>query len=141
HIWTSIVLSLIIIAVLAYFQWIFAVIFTALLIVFVIFVKWEERQIEQNIYKYMDNLAYEVDHACKHVLIHITMCIIIYDESFKIKWANPYMIKLNNGEKLYGSSLSIYGEDLIEEIENDTTLTWLKIDYLQFQTTIDADAR
>src|SRR5699024_10184800 len=39
------------------------------------------------------------------------------------------------------SSLSIYGEDLIEEIENDTTLTWLKIDYLQFQTTIDADAR
>src|SRR5699024_7209114 len=67
----SIVLSLIIIAVLAYFQWIFAVIFTALLIVVVIFVKREERQIEQNIYQYMDNLAYEVDHAGKHVFLQI----------------------------------------------------------------------
>src|SRR5699024_2658324 len=84
---------------------------------------------------------YEVDHAGKHVFLQIPKGIIIYDESFKIKGANPYMIKLNNDEKLYGSSLSIYGEDLIEEIENDTTLTWLKIDYLQFQTTIDADAR
>ena len=141
HIWTSIVLSLIIIAVLAYFQWIFAVIFTVLLIVVVIFVKREERQIEQNIYQYMDNLAYEVDHAGKHVFLQIPMGIIIYDESFKIKWANPYMIKLNNGEKLYGSSLSIYGEDLIEEIENNTTVTWLKIEHLQFQTEIDAEAR
>src|SRR5699024_12641307 len=104
-------------------------------------VKREKSQIEQNINPYMDNLAYEVDHAGKHVFLQRPMGIIIYDEAFKIKWANPYMIKLNNGEKLYGSSLSIYGEDLIEEIENDTTLTWLKIDYLQFQTTIDADAR
>src|SRR5699024_12826755 len=79
--------------------------------------------------------------AGKHVFLQIPMGIIIYDEAFKIKWANPYMIKLNNGEKLYGSSLSIYGEDLIEEIDNDTTLTWLKIDYLQLQTTIDAYAR
>src|SRR5699024_11365547 len=96
-----------------YFQWIFAVIFTALLIVVVIFVKREERQIEQNIYQYMDNLAYEVDHAGKHVFLQITMGIIIYDEDFKIKWANSYMIKLNNGEKLYGLSYSIYWAELI----------------------------
>src|SRR5699024_11945812 len=88
-----------------------------------------------------DNVAYEEDDAGKQDFLQIQMGIIIYDETYKNKWANTYMIKLNNGEKLYGSSISIYGEDLIEEIENDTTLTWLKIDYLQFQTTIDADAR
>ena len=141
HIWTSIVLSLIMVVFLAYYQWMVAVVFAVLLLVIFYLVKREENKIERNMYQYLDTLSYQVQQAGKEIFLQLPMGIIIYDEKFNIKWANPYMIELNEGKKLYGTSISAYDESLIKQIEGNNHETWITIDHLHFKTKIDRQER
>ena len=113
HIWATIVLSIMMIGVLFYFQWVAGVIFTILLIVLFFYVKREEHAIKKDIYHYLENVTYKVENAGKEVFFHLPLGIILYDEEYKIKWANPYMIELNGGDMLLVNHLKFTVKDCL----------------------------
>src|SRR5690625_286662 len=119
YVWTTYVLSFLMICFLFYFQWIMAFIFITLLGVSLFYEIKEEKRIRKKQISYISKLAYQVENAGKKVFLDIPLGIIIYDENFQIKWVNPYVFELNNRESLLEKSLDILSDELISQIKSE----------------------
>lgn len=139
HIWATIVLSLMMIGFLLYYEWIIGVVFLIFLLLIFFYVKTVEKRVKEEQLHYLSKLSYQVENVGENIFLHLPMGIIIYDETYHIKWANPYMVGLNNKEPLFQQSLDRYTGDLISKIKANKKETWLTINHLQFKTRIDTE--
>src|SRR5699024_12758226 len=76
----------------------------------------------------MNQLSYRVEQSGRATFLQIPIGIIIYNDDFDIKWANPCMETLCKEVNLIGQSLHIFGESLIHKIDEKEMETMLTID-------------
>lgn len=139
HIWAVVFLSLIMIGFLLYYQWVIGIVFFGFLVLVFYYVKMVENKVKKEQLQYLSKLSYQVDQAGEEIFLHMPMGIIIYDDAYKIKWANPYMIELNNHEPLFQKSLDFYSGALINQVKTKEKDVWITINHLHFKTRIDAE--
>ncbi len=78
----------------------------------------------QNQVKIYSDISYHVSQAGDEAFNKLPVGIVVYDESYDIKWANEYAKKIFNNE-LIKSSLNVISDNLINEIINGKVSTIL----------------
>lgn len=141
HLWTTYVLSFLVVCALFYFQWILGIVFAILFIVAFYLLRSEEKAIIKRQYDYIQSLSYQVENAGKEIFLNFPIGIIIYNEDYKIEWINPYMAELDGEDSIVNKSLEIYSEDLIPALKGDQEEVWLTINHLHYKTRIDRKHR
>src|SRR5699024_10708803 len=137
YIWATYVLSILMECFLFYFNWMIGFAFLILLAVFVYANSRETQRIEENKLDYICKLTSQVKNVIQYVFWHMPIGIVIYDDDYAIKWANPYVSKLLEMDSLAENSLDILSEQFIPAIKSEKEEVWLTINHCQLRTKID----
>src|SRR5699024_2744859 len=85
---------------------------------------------------YVKQLSYRVSKAGEEAFNEMPIGIILYDESFKIEWVNPYMYQFDDGESVVGDSLNIYSDQLIPKIKEEAREIWFSLQNYTFKAKV-----
>ncbi|MFC3041064.1 DHH family phosphoesterase [Virgibacillus xinjiangensis] len=142
HLWIIYLLSIILLAVIWYFQWMLGVIMTLLLAASIYYSIRTERVLLNETEEYISTLSHRVKKVGEEALLEMPIGIILYNDNFTIEWANPYMNKFAQEEDtLVGESLNVLSEELIPKIRENKEEIWLELGGYEFQTTAKREER
>lgn len=141
HIWTTYVLSVALICILFYFQWILGIVFAILLAISFLFVRREEKVIQNKLNHHISTLSYQIENAGKDTFFHLPIGIIIYNENFEIDWVNPYIKELIEVDSHVNKSLDIYSEEIIPILKDVHDEAWITINHFHYKMQIDRNNR
>ncbi|HLR53585.1 MAG TPA: DHH family phosphoesterase [Pseudogracilibacillus sp.] len=139
HLWLRVVIALIMVGILFYYQWIVGLLFLGIVILFFIYMQTEEKRIKKNQMEYISQLSYQVESVGSEVFRDMPIGILIYDDVYHIKWANAYMEELDSEQPLIGEPLDRFTGDLSDQIKSNKKTTWITINNLAFRTKIDQE--
>ncbi|WP_087973897.1 DHH family phosphoesterase [Oceanobacillus rekensis] len=142
HLWVIYLLSLILLGVIWYFQWILGLIMTVVLAVSFYYSIRTERALLQEAEQYISTISHRIKKVGEEALLEMPFGIILYNEDYNIEWANPYMNKFNEeNESLVGNSLNKLSENLIPMIKENKDNVWFELDDYKFQTVVRKEER
>src|SRR5690625_24934 len=84
-------------------------------------------------YDDLQHISYQIKNASEHLFHNMPIGLIVYDSQFKIKWANPYIMKMNHQDELIGKTIIEFSKTLMEAIEEDKKALWLPMNDFQFK--------
>lgn len=140
YIWVTYLLSIVMLFVLFYYQWIIGLVMAFLLGITYLYVRREQANIQKEQIAYITNLSYQVEHAGKEAFLQLPIGIVIYNEDFEIEWTNPYMEQVLD-ENVITQSIDVYDKKLSEKVKSGESLLWVKVGEKQFHTRIATDHR
>lgn len=141
HLWIIYSLSIILLFILWYFEWVIGLIMTLLLAASFYYTYRSEKKRINDTEAYISALSYRVKKVGEEALLEIPFGIILYDEDYKIDWVNPYINQFGEEDSLAGESLNILSEDLIPMIKESKKEIWLEIEDLTFLVIIKKEER
>ncbi|WP_100011680.1 DHH family phosphoesterase [Lentibacillus sediminis] len=142
HLWVIYVLSLILLAVIWYFQWVLGLIMTLFLVVSFYYSVRTERTLLHETEQYISTLSHRVKKVGEEALLEMPFGIILYNEDYLVEWANPYMNKFAEGDdSLVGDSLNQLSEALIPAINENKKEVWIEVGGYEFQTAVKNEER
>lgn len=141
HLWVIYLLSIILLAVIWYFQWVLGLIMTVLLGVSFFYSIRTEKTLQNEAEEYITTLSHRIKKVGEEALLEMPFGIILYNEDYKIEWANPYMNAFREEENLVGSSLNDLSEDLIPMLKENKGEFWFSMNGYRFLTTVRKDER
>ncbi|MET3699755.1 c-di-AMP phosphodiesterase-like protein [Bacillus oleivorans] len=116
-------LTVCLLAVLAYFQWIVALIGFVLFGGIFFFLLYREDTREKEIEQYISTLSHRVKKVGEEALLEMPIGIMLINDEYVIEWANPYLTSSFEEESLIGRSIYDIADDLVpiikQEIESD----------------------
>ncbi|MGJ9459171.1 DHH family phosphoesterase [Oceanobacillus sp. CF4.6] len=143
HLWVIYLLSLILLGVTWYFQWILGLIMTVVLAASFYYSIRTEKALLHEAEQYISMISHRIKKVGEEALLEMPFGIILYNEDFNIEWANPYMNKFsdNNHNSLVGDSLNKLSENLIPMIKENKDSIWFELNDYKFHTVIRRDER
>src|SRR5699024_625245 len=100
-------------------QWVVGLSFTVIAVALYFYALNSEKKNDVEYKNYVKQLSYRVSKAGEEAFNEMPLGIILYDESFKIEWVNPYMYQFDDEESIIGASLNIYSDQLIPKIKEE----------------------
>ncbi|NBJ69809.1 MULTISPECIES: DHH family phosphoesterase [Clostridia] len=140
HVWFIYALSIILLVFIWYFQWVLGMIMTVLLAMSLYYSIRSEQALQDQAEKYITTLSYRVKKVGEEALLEMPFGIILYNDDFKIEWANPYMHRFDDGS-LVGDSLHKLSEDLIPMIKENKEKIWFELQGFVFETVVKKEER
>ncbi|MGX4671188.1 DHH family phosphoesterase [Cerasibacillus sp. JNUCC 74] len=140
HVWVIYLLSIILLSVTWYFQWILGIVMTILLAVSLYYSIRSEQALQDEAEKYITTLSYRIKKVGEEALLEMPFGIILFSEDYKIEWANPYMNQFDDGT-LVGDSLHTLSEDLIPMIKENKDKIWFELQGYVFETVVKKEER
>ncbi|GAA0427037.1 DHH family phosphoesterase [Virgibacillus salarius] len=140
HVWVIYVLSIILLSVIWYFQWVVGLIMTVLLAVSLYYSIRSEQTLQDEAEQYITTLSHRIKKVGEEALLEMPFGIILFSEDYKIEWANPYMNQFDD-DSLVGNSLHSLSEDLIPKIKENKDEIWFELQGYVFQTTVKKEER
>ncbi|WP_077702064.1 DHH family phosphoesterase [Virgibacillus dokdonensis] len=140
HVWFIYTISIILLGFIWYFQWMLGMIMTVLLVVSFYYSMRSEQALQDEAEKYITTLSYRVKKVGEEALLEMPFGIILYNDDFKIEWANPYMNRFDDGS-LVGDSLHKLSEDLIPMIKENKEKIWFELQDYVFETVVKKEER
>jgi cyclic-di-AMP phosphodiesterase len=140
HVWVIYLLSIILLSVTWYFQWILGIMMTILLAVSLYYSIRSEQALQDEAEKYITTLSYRIKKVGEEALLEMPFGIILFSEDYKIEWANPYMNQFDDGT-LVGDSLHTLSEDLIPMIKENKDKIWFELQGYVFETVVKKEER
>ncbi|PAV28468.1 hypothetical protein CIL05_16155 [Virgibacillus profundi] len=142
HLWVIYLLSIILLGVTWYFQWVLGLIMTLFLAASFYYSVRTERTLLNKAEEYISTLSHRIKKVGEEALLEMPFGIVLYNEDYKIEWANPYMNRFSKeDDPIVGDSLNILSEELIPMIKENKSDVWYEIDGYKFQTTIKKEER
>ncbi|SIS92209.1 DHH family phosphoesterase [Salimicrobium salexigens] len=141
HLWVIYFLSVILLAFIWYYQWMFGLVMTLLLIGSIFYSIRTEQQVINDTEEYISTLSYRVKKVGEEALLEMPIGIILYSDNYKVEWANPYMNKFVDGDTVVGSSLNELSEKLIPNIKENKDEAWINLGGNQMQTIMKQEDR
>ncbi|SDJ56768.1 DHH family phosphoesterase [Salimicrobium halophilum] len=141
HLWLIYVLSVILLAFIWYYQWMFGLVMTLLLIGSIFYSIRTEKRVINDTEEYISTLSYRVKKVGEEALLEMPIGIILYSEDYKIEWANPYMNRFVDENSVVGTSLNELSEKLIPNIKENKEEAWIDLDGSQMQTIMKQEDR
>ncbi|CDQ37875.1 MULTISPECIES: DHH family phosphoesterase [Virgibacillus] len=140
HVWIIYLLSIILLGVIWYFQWMLGLIMTVLLAVSLYYSIRSEQTLQDEAEQYITTLSHRIKKVGEEALLEMPFGIILFSEDYKIEWANPYMNRFEK-DSLVGNSLHTLSEDLIPKIKENKDDIWFQLQGYMFQTTVKKQER
>lgn len=142
HLWMLYILSIILLAIIFVYDWKIGIVLGIFLIASLIYSIRTEEILRRKIEKDIMNISSRVRNVTKEAVTELPFGIVLYDENFKIEWANPYMREFDSeDEQLIGSSLNLLSEELITNIKENKTEEVISFDDYKFRTIIKKEER
>jgi len=141
HLWVIYLLSIILLAVIWYFEWVLGIIMTALLAVSFYYSLRSEKAMQNEAQEYITTLSHRVKKVGEEALLEMPFGIILYNEEYKIEWTNPFMNKFSEDGSLVGGSLNSLSENIVPMIKENKEEFWFSMDGYEFLTTVRKDER
>lgn len=139
HLWGLYVLTFILLCFLMYFQWIVGTI--AFIVAAAVFFDHKRREyiLRKSRITFLTEISYRVEKAGEESFLHMPLGIIIYNETFEVVWANPYIYTLNDSKSLLGNSLAFFSEQFESYIKGEETEISVVINDSNFKVTINRE--
>lgn len=122
-----------------YFQWIVGTI--AFIVAAAVFFDHKRREyiLRKSRITFLTEISYRVEKAGEESFLHMPLGIIIYNETFEVVWANPYIYTLNDSKSLLGNSLAFFSEQFESYIKGEETEISVVINDSNFKVTINRE--
>ncbi|SFD70665.1 c-di-AMP phosphodiesterase, consists of a GGDEF-like and DHH domains [Lentibacillus persicus] len=141
HLWVTYAVSVILLGFVWYFQWTAGLVLTVILAGVLYYSIYNERKKQHETENYIATLSHRVKRVGEEALLEMPIGIILYDEEYKIEWANPYMNEFAEDDTLVGKSLNALSDDFSSMIKENDEEMWLKLDGYHFRVTLKKDDR
>lgn len=128
--WLAVIVALMLLSVLFYYQWIVGTIATIIVILASIYIIIGEKKLVEEMQIFVENITYQIDEAGDEVFFQLPMGVIIYNDEYKIEWVNPYVQTLFPEQSLTNQSLTLLSENILRDLEKEQAYSWLYIDDL-----------
>lgn len=139
--WVIYLLSIILLSVIWYYQWIIGLVMTLLLATVIYYSIRTVRKLQSETEAYISTLSHRIKRVGEEALLEMPIGILLYNEDYSIEWANPYMNRFTEDDTLVGSSLNKLTDDLVSRIKENDKEVWFEIAGYQLQTTIKKEER
>ncbi|MFD1348580.1 DHH family phosphoesterase [Oceanobacillus caeni] len=136
HLWVIYTLSVILLALIWYYEWMLGVFMTILLLASIYYSIRTERTLIDKTEAYISTISHRVKKVGEEALLEMPFGIILFNDDYKIEWSNPYMNKLSEKDSIVGESLNIISEQLIPMIKEDKEEVLVELNELKFLTMI-----
>jgi len=141
HLWIIYILSLVMIAILFYFQWIIATVLTVLWTFSLYVTIQRETGFYEDVESYISTLSHRIKRVGEEALLEMPIGIVLFDENYHIEWSNPYMNQFGESDTLVGESLTTLSEEIITLIEQEESETWIELSGYMFRVEIKHSER
>src|SRR5699024_12829181 len=89
--WLAVIVALMLLSVLFYYQWIVGTIATIIVILASIYIIIGDEKLVEEMQTFVKNITYQIDEAGDEVFFRLPMGIIVYTDAYEIEWFNPYV--------------------------------------------------
>lgn len=141
HLWVIYLLSIILLSVIWYYQWMLGLLMTLLLAASIYYSVRTERILQNETEEYISTLSHRIKRVGEEALLEMPIGIILFNEDHVIEWANPYMNRFAKDDTLVGKSINKLSDDLISRIKESKHEVWFEMEGYQFQTTVKEEER
>ncbi|MCM3720135.1 DHH family phosphoesterase [Fictibacillus phosphorivorans] len=135
------VTSVVLVSIITYFQWMIGMAGFVVLGGLFYYAMRAEAVFQEELGDYISTLSHRLKKVGEEALMEMPIGIILYDEDFKIEWANPYMGALIEEESFIGHSLNHVSEELIPYLKSDAKEEVIKINTHKFQVNFKKEDR
>lgn len=118
-IFALILIDLVILGILAYYNWIICligVVIAAIPFYYLFLIEYKQRQETE---KYITTLSYRLKKVGEEALMEMPIGIMLYNDDYYIEWANPFLASCFDEETLVGRSLYDVGDSVIPLIKQE----------------------
>ncbi|MEC2277650.1 DHH family phosphoesterase [Bacillus velezensis] len=140
-IYALIALSIIIILISIYFNWLIGAIGVVLLAVILFFIKRADSLIRKEIDDYISTLSYRLKKVGEEALMEMPIGIMLFNDHNYIEWANPFLSSCFNESTLVGRSLYDTCEAVVPLIKQEVDSETITLNERKFKVVIKRDER
>ncbi|AXI11243.1 hypothetical protein CUC15_19810 [Oceanobacillus zhaokaii] len=142
HLWAVYILAVVLLCVTWYFQWKIGLIMTVLVAASLYYTFYRERKLLEETEEYISTISHRIKKVGDEALLEMPLGIILYNEDYKIEWANPYLNKFSDDDdSIVGQSLNILSEVLIPMIKENKPEIVIEVNNSKFLTIIKKEER
>ncbi|GGB42913.1 hypothetical protein F3157_08760 [Virgibacillus dakarensis] len=141
HLWIIYLLSIILLGVIWYYQWILGLLMTLFLAASFYYSIQTEKTIINETEEYIATLSHRIKKVGEEALLEMPIGIVLYNEDYFIEWANPYMNRFADEDTLVGKHLNLLSEDLMPMIKEGKDEVGFELEGYEFQTVIKKEER
>ncbi|WP_077329782.1 DHH family phosphoesterase [Virgibacillus siamensis] len=141
HLWIIYALSIVLLVFIWYYHWTLGLIMTVLFAASFYYSILTERTNRNRTEQYISTLSHRIKRVGEEALLEMPIGIILFNDDYKIEWANPFMNQFAENDTLVGTSLIELDDNLISDIKEESSEVWLQLENYRFQTTIKKEER
>jgi len=139
HIPMHMVLSIVLVAIVTYYNWMVGLSMALIVIISFIVGLRRERLLQRELDIYISNLSHRVKKVGEEALLEMPIGIVLYNDSYDIQWANPYMHTFWDEEVLIGKSLDTLSNQFIPAVKDEREEVWFSLEGSQLQAKMKLD--
>jgi cyclic-di-AMP phosphodiesterase len=140
-IYTLIVLAVIFITVVSYFQWIIGLAGFLLLGLVIYYLMKSYQVLYEEIEDYISTLSYRVKKVGEEALMEMPIGIMLINDDYSIEWTNSFLASCFNEDTLVGRSLYDIAEQLIPLIKQETDIEIIDIHGRKFKVVVKREEK
>ncbi|TCT24603.1 c-di-AMP phosphodiesterase-like protein [Melghiribacillus thermohalophilus] len=141
HLWFIYSISIVLLLLLFYFQWVLGLVMTLLLGLAIYNSIRTEKYLQNETEEYISTLSYRVKKVGEEALLEMPIGIVLFSEDYQIEWANPYVNQFTEEDTFVGKSLQELSDNLIPAIKEDKKEISLNLEDYAFQVFIKKEER
>src|SRR5699024_10891746 len=111
HMWLAVIVALMLLSVLFYYQWFVGTIATIIVILARIYIIIGVKKLVEEMQPFVEYITYHIDEAGDEVYFSLPIGIIVYNDAYKIEWFTPYVQTLFPEQSLTNQSLTLLSEN------------------------------
>lgn len=141
HLWIIYILTLLIIGVVFYYEWIVGTFFILLWGISLYVTIKREKQLTREVENYIATLSHRIKRVGEEALLEMPIGIVLFDDHYTIEWSNPYINQFSEEDTLVGESLSTLSDTLISAIQQEKKDLWIELADYVFQVEVKTNER
>src|SRR5690625_2742743 len=102
HLWIIYSLSILLLILIWYYQWLLGLVMTLFLIASFFYTLRTERILFNETEKYISTLSSRIEKVGEVALLQMPIGIILFNEQYEIEWINPFMTQFRAEDDLLG---------------------------------------
>lgn len=135
------VLSIAMMAVIAYYQWVFGVIAFLFMGIIVYYLLRYELNLYEEMEEYISTLSHRVKKVGDEALLEMPIGILLYNDEHQIEWSNHYLADVLNEETLIGRHLNTISDGMISLLKGEADDEKINLHGQTFHIHIKRDER
>lgn len=127
------ILSIIMMAVIAYYQWIIGVVVFLIMGIIVYYLLRYELRLYEEMENYISTLSHRVKKVGEEALLQMPIGIVLFNDEHQIEWSNSYLASVLKVETLIGRHLNTVSEGIMTVLKGEGDIETLTLQDRKFR--------